>query len=305
MRYSDYVIKNTNELIITNKHQFVQLKSHFSRLTSIFFLLNAITMKNILQLAVVFSFLLLNFANAQTIHFQEDFNTGLPATWTVTPSGNATQTWDSTSIYYSFSFDATKYMIVYDWNGLITNEILTSPAFNATSAGDPVLLIYDFKFLYQSTVLQGFVDVYDGSAWQNVRLFENADTTGIDTIDISTYANAAMQVRFRFVNAVGNNWEHAFMIDNVKVCEFPTTTITEDDSDSHLPYPNPAVHLLTLKDTNKDDIDFVGIYSVKGDLIKVCEKDINVDISDLTPGSYILRVIVNGVFADDMLFIKQ
>jgi hypothetical protein len=248
---------------------------------------------------------LLNFANAQTIHFQEDFNTGLPATWTVTPSGNATQTWDSTSIYYSFSFDATKFMIVYDWNGLITNEILTSPAFNATSSGDPVLLIYDFKFLYQSTVLQGFVDVYDGSAWQNVRLFENADTTGIDTIDISTYANATMQVRFRFVNAVGNAWEHAFMIDNVWVKELSTTQIAETEGDTNSPYPNPANNIIHLKNVNADELDFIGIYSVSGDLVKVCKKTLDVDISDLDSGSYILRMIVNGDFAEDMLFIKQ
>ncbi|MBN2728333.1 MAG: T9SS type A sorting domain-containing protein [Bacteroidales bacterium] len=262
-------------------------------------------MKNILLFAVVFSFLLLNFANAQTIHFQEDFNAGLPATWTVTSSGNATQTWDSTSSYYSFDFDGTKFMLVYDWSGLATNEILTGPSFNAATT-NPLYLCYDFRFLYQSTALEGYVDVFDGSSWQNVRVFSGTDTTGIDTIDISTHNNAAMQVRFRFVNATGNGWEHDFMIDNVKVCEFPATSITENDSDSHLPYPNPSVDLLTLKDINNDDIiNFIGIYSVKGDLIKTCEKDINVDISDLTPGSYVLRVIVNGVFADDMLFIKQ
>ena len=262
-------------------------------------------MKKIFLLIFVSCFLFLGYNSAQTVIFQEDFNSGLPGTWSVTASGNATHTWDTTSSYYSFSFDATKFMLAYDWNGLTTNEILSSPSFDASTSGDPVILTYDFRFSYQSTSLEGYVDVFDGATWQNVRMFSGTDTSGTDSIDVSTYANASMQVRFRFVNSVGNAWEHAFMIDNVEVDKLPATAIAETGSEEHSPYPNPSNNTLTIQNIKEEEINFIGIYSINGDLIKTCEKKTRVDISGLDSGSYILRVIANGEFTDDMLFIKQ
>lgn len=103
-----------------------------------------------------------NNLKAQTILFSEDFNSGY-SSWAITSSGNATQTWDSTSSHYGFDFDGTPYMICYDWSGMTTSEILTSPSFSTSSASSSVYLQYDFNFLYQSTTLEGHVDVYDGS----------------------------------------------------------------------------------------------------------------------------------------------
>ncbi len=278
----------------------MQLKDIFLRLTSRIVLLIAIIMKKIVILLFI-AFSLFVTGQAQTIVYQEDFNSGI-SSWSVYSSGTATQSWDTTSTHYAFSFDGTPFIITYDWSGITMVEEISSPTFNAATS-NPLFLTYEFSFMYQSTALQGLVDVYDGSAWQNVRTFSGTDTVGIDTIDISAYANANMQVRFTASCSGGYNWEHDFMIDNVKVYEMPATAISENDSQP--PYPNPSENALTLKDINEADIDFIGIYSVSGDLVKVCEKKTVIDISDLEAGSYILRIIVNGAFTDDMLFIKQ
>ena len=260
-------------------------------------------MNKILFLFVSLSFLLFSSAMSQTTVFEENFNGGI-SSWSVFSSGTASQTWDTTSAHYAFSFDGSPFLITYDWSGITIYEEIASPYFNASTTS-PLFLTYDFNFMYQSTAAQGTVDVYDGAVWHNVRTFSGIDSSGTDTIDISSYANTGMQIRFVFSCSGGYNWEHDFMIDNVKVYEMSATAVSEIVSDTQPPYPNPSENTLSLKDINEEDINFIGIYSLKGDLVKICEKKITIDISDLDSGSYILRTIVNGEFADDMLFIKQ
>lgn len=231
--------------------------------------------------------------NAQTVLFQEDFNLGLPAGWTTIASGDATGTWDTTSDFYGFNFDSSPFMLCYDWSGLATNEELTGPSFSSVSFSN-IYLHYDYQFLSQSATLEGFVDVYDGAAWQNVKLFSGADIANAhDSIDISAYANANMQFRFRFVNTTGNGWEHDFMIDNVIVTGNSSIGLSEITTNTISTYPNPTSGFIYWKDDIQTEIQLIEIYNASGQIIKSKNTfgvQNKMDVHDLLQGVYFIKM---------------
>ncbi len=263
-------------------------------------------MKTLITITV---FMMSTVINAQTVLFQEDFNLGLPVNWMTTFSGNATGTWDTTSSHYGFDFDSTPFMKCYDWNGLVTNEVIESPFFS-DMGNSFIYLQYDFQFLYQSTALEGFVDVFNGLTWQNVRTFNGLDTLGADSIDISTYGNSNMKIRFRFVNNTGNLWEHDFMIDNVKVTGNTITTIglSEITKNDILIYPNPTENFIYWKGAAKSEIQLIEIYNLSGQIIKsenAFRLQTKINVSDLKEGVYFLKLTFeNGQLHMNKIFKK-
>jgi hypothetical protein len=168
-------------------------------------------------------------ANAQ-IFLNENFDTGMPVTWTVVDGGGATgDSW--VSGIQGSTIDGTNHAFVdsdANGNGILMQESLESEAFDASSATS---LWLDFDQFYNWIGNDtAFVDVFDGAVWVNV-LTQNGANVGASGapdqqhIDITAYQNAAMQVRFRYDD--GNVWAWWWLVDNVIVynstCPKPTT----------------------------------------------------------------------------------
>lgn len=254
-------------------------------------------MKIIALIIFLWAITFFNSAIAQTTYFQEDFNSGLPATWQVITNGVSAQPWDTTSYFDdgtnpTFSFDNTLFMHTWDAAPFAqAQDTLVSPSFSVSAFGGSVYLIYDYYYIPDSSTTYGaFVDVYDGSSWHNVKLFQGVDTLGTDSIDISSYANANFKIQFRTQNDLGIISLNAFLIDNVKVIDPTLTSITEKNSPSFSIYPNPVRNTISMKNINPDEISSIEIYSIEGSFIKSCKNKLEIYVSDLEYGTYILRV---------------
>ena len=156
----------------------------------------------------------LNFLNAQTL-FQEDFDSGIPNTWTVIDSGSHTgDTWTTTNINGSPAVFVNS--DPYSGNNNFI-EYLISPSFDASSA-TYIELEFDqyFKRVYGTS---SFVDIYDGTSWVNILsqqyLVGSLSSPATTKIDISSYTNSNMKIRFRYYDP--NTWSFYWYIDNISV----------------------------------------------------------------------------------------
>lgn len=177
--------------------------------------------------------------NGQT-YLQEDFDTDIPATWTVTDAGGATgDSWISGLQGGINGLNGTNAAIVdsdANGNGIELIETLTSPVFDTTGAA---LLYLDFDQFYNNGGGDfAVVEVFDGTNWVEV-LNQTADIGAFDApdtqhIDITSLSNANMQVRFIYND--GNIWAWYWLIDNVIVynstCDFPTGITLDNISDT-------------------------------------------------------------------------
>ena len=182
--------------------------------------------KIILMIALM---LTCSWLQAQT-YLQENFDTEIPATWTITDEGGATgDSWISGQQGGANSLNGTNCAIAdsdANGNGTELIETLTSPVFDTTGA---VALFLDFDQYYENIGPDtAVVEVFDGTTWVEV-LNQNADIGGFNApdeqhIDITAYSNANMQIRFIYND--GNDWAWYWLVDNVQVynstCNFPS-----------------------------------------------------------------------------------
>ena len=155
--------------------------------------------------------------------FMEDFNNGLPETWTIVDGGSNSFTWGLTSSYNGNSIDGTPFMFANSdaaGSGSTMDEQLISPVINAENADELYLM---FDYVYQYIGNEHFsVDVYDGADW--VEVFYTAADSGpfpwgptvSESIDVTEYANPMFQVRFNYVS---NGWNWYVAVDNVVVTD--------------------------------------------------------------------------------------
>jgi hypothetical protein len=155
-------------------------------------------------------------ASAQVL-VQENFDAGIPVTWTVVDNLTDGATWGSNS---SRPLDGTPTAIVdsdADGNGIHMIEELITPAFDGTGYSQ---IILEFDQWYNNIGPDyANVDVWDGASWVNV-LNQTADVGGNmapdhQLIDITAYANPAMQVRFFYDD--NNSWAWYWSVDNVEI----------------------------------------------------------------------------------------
>ncbi|MFQ3237732.1 MAG: hypothetical protein ACI9NI_000001, partial [Olleya marilimosa] len=159
-------------------------------------------------------------ANSQ-IYLQENFDTSIPATWTITDAGGATgDSWISGQQGTGNSLNGSNVAIVdsdANGNGTLLLETLTTPAFDASAA---TTLFLDFDQYYRNIGADNaIVEVYDGAAWIEV-LNQTASAGNFNApdqqhIDITAYANANMQVRFIYNDA--DDWAWYWLIDNITI----------------------------------------------------------------------------------------
>jgi len=155
-------------------------------------------------------------------YINENFN-GTAAGWTMADGGSPGNTWYYTS-NGSDNLDGTQFAFVDSdaaGNGSTSYEELFSPVVNTSGA---ITLTLDFDQYFRKYTI-GYlesvnVDVYDGTTWQNV--YSQSGTGGSiggwgspnhQTIDISAYANSAMQLRFTY----DAEYDWYWALDNVVV----------------------------------------------------------------------------------------
>ncbi|WP_131509086.1 choice-of-anchor L domain-containing protein [Meridianimaribacter sp. CL38] len=173
------------------------------------------------KITLFVSFFIICLSMQSQTYLQENFDTEIPATWTITDGGAATgDSWVSGLQGGFNSLDGSNGAIVdsdANGNGTLLQETLTSPVFDSSAATG---LFLDFQQYFNSIGGDAaIVEVYDGSAWVEV-LNQTADVGTFATpdeqhIDITAYANANMQIRFYYDD--GDVWAWYWMIDNVHV----------------------------------------------------------------------------------------
>ncbi|AFL81539.1 regulatory P domain of subtilisin-like proprotein convertases [Aequorivita sublithincola DSM 14238] len=151
-----------------------------------------------------------------TVSETEDFEgTTVPAGWsTEILAGVADWTFGSGAMPTGDDFTSNAAIFNDDAAGSgQTNKVsLSSPVYDLTDATN-VLVGYDVAF--QESGDQTFtVEVYDGTAWQQIALYDADLVPNIQTesIDASAFANAAFQVRWTFDDLGGWGW--AAGVDN-------------------------------------------------------------------------------------------
>ncbi len=185
-------------------------------------LINQIRYKIMKKLTLFFFLCLLSLTTYSQVYVEENFNTTIPATWTITDAGEATgDSWISGNQGFGGNtLDGTNGAIVdSDANGNGTHliETLTSPIFDSSTAAN-LILEFDqyFNYLGSSSAI---VEVFDGTTWVEV-LNQSADVGSFavpdeQSINITAYANVNMQVRFIYDD--GDSWEWYWIIDNFRV----------------------------------------------------------------------------------------
>jgi hypothetical protein len=155
--------------------------------------------------------------------YMENFDEGLPETWTVVDGGSTTDTWFNTANYSGNSVDGTPFMFANSdaaGPGSTMNEQLISPVINAENAEELYLM---FDYVYQYIGNEHFaVDVMVDGDW--VEVFRSEADSGPfpwgptvnEMIDITEYASDMLQVRFNYVS---NGWNWYVAVDNVVVTD--------------------------------------------------------------------------------------
>ena len=161
-------------------------------------------------------------ASLQSLPFMEDFNTGLGC-WTILDSGTTNDTWEQVANYNGNTLDGTGFAFAdSDGAGSASKllEYLITPQIDASGLGTNDTLWLEFDQYYNHLGSSASVEVWDGTQWSNVVL-QNAASAGSfaapdkQKVDITMYANAAMEVRFVYDDLT--SWAWYWAIDNVNI----------------------------------------------------------------------------------------
>ncbi len=158
----------------------------------------------------------------QGLPYFEDFTASLGC-FNAQIGGTTPDTWHQTTSYNTNTLNGTPFAFVDSdgaGSGATLDEVMTSVQIDASSITGPLILEFDHYFNNLSTD-SGFVDVYDGTSWVNVMKI-GSDVGGWlapqqDSLDITMYANANLQVRFHYNDNGVYAWYWA--VDNVSIKE--------------------------------------------------------------------------------------
>jgi len=153
------------------------------------------------------------------VYWQENFDEGLPESWTVVDGYSDGKTWtDSNPGKRVISNLTSPFMIVdSDWAGRVNmDESLVSPSFSLPSR--PCYLVFDhyFHFYELGNQEKGELDISAGNGnWENLISFTGSDTSGLVIINLSAYAGQSkVQFRWHYYQA---NYDWYWAIDNIRI----------------------------------------------------------------------------------------
>ena len=167
----------------------------------------------------------------EDILFDEGFDNGIPATWSVVNNGTSDTTWRMNTAYQTFyTFDGTPFAFCNgqkpagEYEPRVDADLM-SPVLDASAYLNKGLrLEFDQAFsAYWQAGDTARVYVYDGTKW--VMIYEAHATDGKlgynsngvhKAYDVSAYANENFQVRFNYVVASGSKGYY-FAVDNVRL----------------------------------------------------------------------------------------
>ena len=238
---------------------------------------------------------------------QEDFNaTAIPAGWSSTNTSSCDWEFGYTGMLPGTNPNPATFPsggVIFDDNacgpGIANTLELEGPevdlvAANITSAA--IEIIYN----HQAFAGDGdfIVEVWDGSAWQNVLTVAddapagNTGTNETSTIDVTPYINANFKVKFIYDDE--GDISFGVGIDNYALLDTATASIDELLADGFSYYPNPVIeNNLTLN--AKEIISDVIVYNVLGQIVYRSQPNTlksDVQMTHLPVGAYIINVAV-------------
>jgi len=122
-----------------------------------------------------------------------DFETGLPADWTVVDGYSDGTTWTWTQ-------SGNEGLMVVDSDAagkVFMDESLVTPVINCESY-QQVRLMFDHNFLFNSNEIADVDIRVDGGDWQNLARYEGVDEYGLADLDASGFAAGHGSVQFRW-----------------------------------------------------------------------------------------------------------
>lgn len=205
---------------------------------------------------------------SRTELLNENFDAGIPGTWTVVDGSSDGFTWQGVTDDGGSTLDGTPFVFVDSdaaGSGITMDEELVSPAVDA-SGYSSLYIEFDQYYNHLSSDAAE-LDVWNGSAWINVAGYYSDigswSTPDFQSIDISAYANASLQVRFRYMD--NGSWAWYWAVDNVVITDTPTTSDPcEDYPDANEPNDDMTTATSILTDStvivasicDADDIDY-------------------------------------------------
>lgn len=247
-------------------------------------------------------------SQAQTVLLEENFTSGIPATWTLfnedglIPDADVaefTTAWIGKILGSDTAAASTSY---YDTTGQ-ANDYLITPK---VSIGNFSRVVWSARSVDASypdgyQVLISTTDSLPGS-FTDTLMTVIAETGYLNTrsveLDVEGYANQDVFIAFQ------NNTDNGYilLIDDIKVLGAETasiSTITRDEFATI--YPNPTAEFLNIN--TADEIISVSIYSTAGQLL-ISDQTSRLDVSILNAGIYFAQIkTVNGL--ETIQFVKR
>ncbi|RKZ34032.1 hypothetical protein DRQ33_03055, partial [bacterium] len=129
------------------------------------------------------------------------------AVWTITNPGALPEYGGCTGTFLSVDDDNMG-------SGVTTEASAISPIVDLSPySGNPIYLEFNHFFNNISSDV-GSLFVYDGASWVLIAEF-NADDSGLVSYDISTYANANFQIKYKYND--DGSWAWYWMVDNIRI----------------------------------------------------------------------------------------
>ncbi|MDH5716670.1 MAG: DUF4215 domain-containing protein, partial [Spirochaetia bacterium] len=154
--------------------------------------------------------------------YSDNFNDLDITDWAVTDIAGNGVVWNVVSDYWGDTLNGSPFIFIdSDAGGTVNvDSTVESPAIDTTAAAT-LFLEFDQYFEAASGAEILDVDVWDGTAWQNVYTYTGVSLglwgfSDQQSIDISTHSNAGLKVRFHYYNA---NWDFYWAVDNVVIRE--------------------------------------------------------------------------------------
>jgi len=240
---------------------------------------------------------------------QENFNgNSLPSGWSVTPPASGCNwqfgyTGDLKGSGFTNPASFTSGGIIFDDDACgpdFNNHIeLEGPtvdlvASNVTSAAIEIV----FNHQTFANVGKFFVEVWNGSTWQNVLTVagdtppSNTGTNETINIDVTTHINSAFKVKFIYDDENDLTW--GIGIDDYKLLNTATASIDDLIDLGFNYYPNPIVNdVLTLH--ANENISIINVYNVIGQKVvatKPVALESKINMQNLPVGVYIVHVAI-------------
>ncbi|CAH0178847.1 Lys-gingipain 381 [Chryseobacterium sp. Bi04] len=255
-------------------------------------------MRKILLLS---AFLGLTLLNAQTVVFQETFDTA--AGWTVIDRDGDTRNWglytgSATSDGWGFSGNVagSASWLPAPVGALTPDNLLISPAITLPATGTLSL-----SFLVGSSDSQAFAEHYaayvlpsSATAFTGTEtpLIEGTVTAGRTAIakTATIPSNLAGQSVKLYVRHFNTNDQNLLIVDNIKITQTGTLGTAENKIskvETSL-YPNPVSDVLTIK--SKEKVNKVEVYDISGRKVVADLDGDKVNVRNLNAGSYIINI---------------